>query len=251
MILRHQPRAVRLCMRVEHGRRRNRVVRHVPGVGEAAQKVRDHGRGGRARDRRRENVNGAAALLDLRERRRDLHVDVGPHRALPGLGRICQALAVVQPENRRLPHGARRAARERMIRIALDLDRPSVAIGDEQPAARLARSAGRRIEQRAARQQAFRLLHVRKGVDLRGTTARRDGAGKRETCGFQEAAAGRGELRITIFVLATPRGRQIAIDDAQPITLRSLRHSVSEPGPKGPGLHFHRLPRRAGPSGPA
>ena len=203
VILRHQARAVRLRVRLEHGRRRNRIVGDVPGVGESAEKVRDDGRGGRARDRRRQNPDRAAFLLDPRERRRDLHVDVGPGRALAAFGRIRQAQAVVQTKNRRLTDGARRAARERMIRIAFDLDRPAVASGDEQPAACLARAARRRIEQGPARDDAFRLLDVRNGVDFRrAARARRDRAGKREARGLQEAAPGRGEVRIAVLRLA-------------------------------------------------
>ena len=184
---------------VEHRRRRNRIVGDVPRVRESAQEFGDERGGRRAGDRRRQDPDGAALLPDSAERRGDLLVDIGPRASLTAVGRVRQPLAVIETQNRCLAHGACRAARQRVIGIAFDLERPAVTGGDEQSAARLAGAARRSVEQRPAGDQTPPAAARRESRRLRAPgSARPRRRHEREACGLQKAAPGGEEVGITI-----------------------------------------------------
>jgi hypothetical protein len=171
-ILRQAARAVLPGLSVEDGRRGNRIIGDVPGIGKSAHEIGQHRGGSGTGDRRRQHADGAAVLTRPLECGENVAIDVGPSRRLAGADRLRQALAVVEPEDRGLADRAGRAAGQRMIRVAFDLDRPSVAGRDQQSAPRFAAAAGGGVGQRPAGHHAFGLPEVGEVLDFGAATAR-------------------------------------------------------------------------------
>src|SRR5262249_17334145 len=130
------------------------------------------------------------ALAPLREAHEDLLVDALPVERAARRHRRREPLAVVDAEQRRLADGADAAARERMLGVALDLERPAVARLHQETAAGAAAAAGGRVPERVTRGDPLGLREHRDQLLLRASRARGQGAARqREPRGLQERAA--------------------------------------------------------------
>ena len=125
-------------------------------------------------DRWSQDPNGAPLLPDSIEACGDLLVDVEPRASLTASCRVRQPFTVIQTQNRCLTHGACRAVRQRVIRIAWIFNgRPSLVVTSN--------------PQRASQASQVEAVRVSAG---RGSDA--PVAAHRESrCGRRPAAAGR------------------------------------------------------------
>ena len=165
--MRQHTHAVCLLVRVKNGRCRQGVVHDVTRIGKLRQEAVDRGLLGRTGDGFAQIPDGPSGA----QPRKDLPIHVRPCGRFAARQRLLQAEAVVQAENGCLPHRTRRAAGDRLVGVAFELDWAAVPYFRQQAAARRTGAAGRRIVLRPSRHYVFRLDEVRHGFLYRGTGA--------------------------------------------------------------------------------
>ena len=135
---------------------------------------------------------------------------------LPPAERTAEAVGVVQALQRRLAADAQAAAVQRMLRVAFDLDRATLARAHQHPAAGGAFAAHRRVPGGHARYDVFRWNHVGYELLRRNRGARRGRRGRRRAAEHLEEGPPSDCLRQCVIRTDDSRiGRR---------TVRPLRH---------------------------
>ncbi len=165
---------------------------HVSGVGKGVQEPVEHGTRGGADQRTGQETHSPFLLADGVQLRSNGLVDLGPFGRLALLQGLLQPLLVVKSQKRGLPGRAQPAARQGMLRVAFQLDRPAIAVLDQQAAAGAATAARRGIIIRPARNDLLRCDEIGNGILHGGTLAAGQGRARKGKPGqLQEIAPAR------------------------------------------------------------
>ena len=152
-------------MRVEDGRRGQRVVDDVPTVLERSEEARDRGRFARAVPRSGQDADSPALLAHGVERRADRRIGLAPSGRQRPAARTREPLGIVEGEEIGLPDGAKAALGRRVPRQPFELDRPAVLAGRQHSAPRGTGVANGRDAVGPSRDDAF--VAVRRDDQLR------------------------------------------------------------------------------------